>query len=91
MACDPLNYSGVDSSKWECAKDVVRRDYGIGIESDSGEATERGFTLNWRYDSKAQELQIQCTKKPFFVSCGMVNGRINETAGKCGIAAEVSS
>ena len=87
MACDPLNYSDVDSSKWECAKDVVRREYGIQIESDSGEATERGFTLKWSYDSTAQALQIHCTKRPFFVSCGMVNGRIEEAADKCGIGA----
>jgi hypothetical protein len=34
VACDPLNYSGVDSSEWECAKDLVRSEYGISIESD---------------------------------------------------------
>jgi hypothetical protein len=87
VACDPLNFSGVDSSKWECAKDVVSGEYGISIDSDQGEASERGFTLKWRYDAIAQELEIQCTKKPFLVPCGMVSGRINDTAAKCGIAA----
>lgn len=87
MACDPLNHSGVDSSKWECARDVVQREYGIRIESDQGEATERGFTLTWSYDANAEELRIQCTEKPFFVPCGLVNGRINDTAGQCGIRA----
>jgi hypothetical protein len=87
VACDPLNYSGVDSTKWECAKDVVRSEYGISIDSDHGEATERGFTLEWSYDASAEELHIQCTEKPFFVPCGVVNGRINDTAGKCGITA----
>jgi hypothetical protein len=87
MACDPLSYSGVDSSKWECAKEVVRSEYGITIESDHGEATERSFTLEWSYDANAEQLQIQCTKKPFVVPCGMVNGRIEDAAGKCGITA----
>jgi hypothetical protein len=82
-----LYYSGVDSSKWECAKDVVQREYGIRIESDQGEASERGFTLKWSYDASAEELHIQCTKKPFVVPCGMVNGRIEDAAGKCGITA----
>jgi hypothetical protein len=90
VACDPVNYAGVDSSKWECAKEVVKREYGIDIDSDQGEATERGFTLRWSYDARVQELEIQCTKKPLLVPCGMVNGRINDTAAKCGIAAAAS-
>jgi hypothetical protein len=87
VACDPLNFSGVDSSMWECAKEVVRGDYGISIDSDQAEASERGFTLKWSYDSSVQTLQIQCTKKPFVVPCGMVNGRIKDAAAKCGITA----
>jgi hypothetical protein len=43
----------------------VERDYGIRIDSDQGEASEGGFTLSWTYDANAQELEIQCTKKPF--------------------------
>jgi hypothetical protein len=90
LACDPMNYAGVDSSKWECAKEVVKREYGIDIDSDRGEASERGFTLGWSYDARAEELEIQCTKKPLLVPCGMVNGRINDAAAKCGIAAAAS-
>ena len=86
MGCDPLNYSRVDPAKWECAKDVVKREYGIDIASDSGEASERGFTLKWTYDASTQELEVHCTGKPFFVPCGTVNGRINDAAAKCGIA-----
>jgi len=85
-----MNYAGVDSSKWECAKEVVKREYGIGIDSDQGEASERGFTLRWSYDANAQELEIQCTKKPFLVPCGTVNGRIKDTAAKCGIGPAAS-
>jgi hypothetical protein len=85
VACDPLNYAGVDSSKWECAKEVVKSEYSIAIESDQGEMTERGFRLKWSYDPSVQTLQIECTKKPFVVPCGMVNGRIEDAAAKCGI------
>jgi hypothetical protein len=87
VACDPLTYSGVDASKWACAKDVVSREYGIRIESDRGEASKRGFTLKWAYEVREQTLQIQCSKKPFLVPCGVVNGRIKNAADKCGIAA----
>jgi hypothetical protein len=86
VACDPLTYSGVDASKWACAKDVVSREYGIRIDSDRGEASKRGFTLKWTYEVGEQTLQIQCSKKPFLVPCGMVNDRINSAADKGGIA-----
>jgi hypothetical protein len=88
MACDPLTYSGVNASKWACAKDVVSREYGIRIDSDRGEASKRGFTLKWTYEAGEQTLQIECSKKPFLVPCGVVNDRINAAADKCGIAAE---
>ena len=83
-----MNYSGVDAAKWECAKDVVRREYGSDIASDSGEASERGFTLSWKFDPSTEELAVPCTGKPFFVPCGTVNVRINDAAAKCGIAAQ---
>jgi hypothetical protein len=82
-----LTYSGVDASKWACAKDVVSREYGISIASDRGEASERGFTLKWTYDAAEQTLQIQCSKKPFLVPCGIVNNRVRAAADKCGLSA----
>jgi hypothetical protein len=87
VACDPLTYSGVDASKWACAKDTVSREYGMRIESDRGEASKRGFTLKWAYGVEEKTLQIQCSKKPFLVPCGVVNGRIKDAAEKCGITA----
>jgi hypothetical protein len=87
VACEPLRYSGVDPSKWACAKDTVSREYGIRIESDGGEASKRGFTLRWTYEAGQQTLEIQCSRKPFLVPCGVVNNRISEAAAKCGIAA----
>lgn len=84
MSCDPLTYSGVDASKWARVKDLVGREYGIRIESDSGEASKKGFTLNWAYEASEQSLRIQCLEKPFFVPCGAVNNRIKGIAEKLG-------
>jgi hypothetical protein len=85
VACDPLTYSKVDAEKWARAKDAVSREYGIRIESDRGEASKRGFTLNWTYEADKQVLQIQCSEKPFLLPCGVVNDRVNGLAEKCGI------
>jgi hypothetical protein len=87
VACESLIYRGVDSSKWACVKDGVSRAYGLSIDSDLGEASERGFTLKWRYDASEQSLVVQCTKKPFVVSCGMGKNRLTDEFKKCGIPA----
>ena len=84
MACEPLKYSGVDDAKWVRVRDLVGREYDIGIESDSGEASKKGFTLSWTYDPDQQTLEIQCLKKPFFVPCGAVNDRIKGIAERLG-------
>ena len=87
MTCDPLVYSDVDALKWACARDVVNTEYGITIDSDRGEASKKGFTLRWIYDTNEKSLEIQCSSKPFLVPCGMVNDRINAAAEKCGVMA----
>jgi hypothetical protein len=86
LACNQLTYSGVDGSTWARVRDLISREYGIPIESDSGEASKRGFTFEWTYDASEQRLHVQCSQKPFLVPCGSVNKRIKETAAKCGIA-----
>ena len=87
MACDALNFSGVDESKWTCGKNLVQSEYGITINSDQGQASAKGFTLSWNYNAGQQTLELQCTDKPWWAPCGTVNGRIESTASKCGITA----
>jgi hypothetical protein len=82
VACDPLRYAGVDASKWAQAKDLVAREYGIRIESDSGEASKKGFTLKWTYEPSEQTLQLHCSDKPFLILCVAVNDRIKGIAEK---------
>jgi hypothetical protein len=82
LACNPLRYAGVDASKWAQTKDLIDREYGIRIESDSGEASKKGFTLKWTYNPSEQTLQIQCSDKPFLVPCVVVNDRIKGMAEK---------
>ena len=65
MACDPLSYAGVDASKWETLRGTIEDKYGIRIDSEEGDAKERGFSLRWAYDSSAETLEIQCLEKPF--------------------------
>ena len=87
MACDRLTYSDVDVSMWERVRDLIGQEYGIAVETDSGEASKRGFTIEWFYDADTQVLEVRCTKKPFLVPCGTVNQHIEDLAAQCRVAA----
>ena len=88
MACDALQYSGVDTAKWNAARETISREYGMHIESEEGEDSKSGFRLRWTYDAHAQRLEIQCLSKPFVIPCGVVNGRINALAKDCGVTVD---
>jgi hypothetical protein len=85
MACDPLNYSGVGPDQWNAARERISREYGLNIDTESGEQSKSGFKLRWSYDPGKKTLEIQCLGKPFVVPCGVVNGRINALAKDCGV------
>jgi hypothetical protein len=86
VPCEQRNYSDVDASQWACVRETVKREYGIDIQSDASEATEKGFKLRWRYEPGPQSLEVQCLDKPFIVPCGVVNGRITKAIAQCGVA-----
>jgi hypothetical protein len=79
VACEPLKYSGVDDAKWVRVRDLVGREYDIGIESDTGEASKKGFTLSWIHDADQQTLEIQCLKKPFRTAPSTIASRGSPT------------
>jgi hypothetical protein len=85
MACDALNFTGVDAERWAAAKETINGKYGIDIETENGEKSRSGFKLRWDYDPVAQTLEIQCLDKPFVFPCGVVNGQIASLADDAGM------
>ena len=88
MACDPLIYSGVDAAKWAGIRETIESQYGIRIDSDRGEASQRGFALKWEYEPGEGSLRIQCLEKPFVIPCSVVNSYINGAAEKSGLGGD---
>jgi hypothetical protein len=81
-ACPALYYYGVTPEQWAAAKAEVAAEYKIEITSDVGTASEDGITIGWNFDGK--NVSIQCTGKPFILSCDFVNSRI-DAAVKAGL------
>jgi hypothetical protein len=81
MSCPELHYANVSADAWQCCKRAVSQ-Y-VKIDKDEGEETADGFTIKWKYDAGQKSLMLQCTGKPFIVSCGYVNERIDSTVRGC--------
>lgn len=56
---------------------------GISLEGQAGEVTHSAFVLKWRFEPAAGVFIVQCTQRPFIVSCATINGRINELMDLC--------
>lgn len=76
MACDPQTFT-VTPDQYSALQVQVAK-AGLVISGDSGQDSYKGCTVSWLYDPTAQTLTMQCLSKPFFVSCGYVNGKIKE-------------
>ncbi len=50
---------------------------GIPLNGNNGTAEKMGIEVTWSYSPDSQQLDIQCTHVPFFVSCNDVNTRIS--------------
>jgi hypothetical protein len=76
-SCATQTFDNVTPEKWALLVSKANAS-GLNIQNDSGSASQDGFTFTWDYDPNAQSLAIQCTAKPFFVSCSTVNGKVHE-------------
>ena len=81
-ACAMLHYNNVTAAAWQCGKNAASQ-FGVVINSDSGNASTHGFTVAWNYAPAAQTLQLQCTQSPIFISCSLINGKLNDAVEAC--------
>ncbi len=51
-------------------------DFGLNLNANKGSTSQRGFTVNWKYDPDAKMLEIQCTNKPFLVPWSAIDQKI---------------
>ena len=81
-SCAKQSFNNFTPAAWNCLVEKAAQ-YGVEISSNSGSAGASGFKLAWNYNPGASTLEIQCTDKPFFVSCSQVNSKINDVVEGC--------
>jgi hypothetical protein len=80
-ACAMLTYNNITRAAWKSVQNAAAP-YGL-TEKDSGSAAVDGFTVAWSYVEASKTLHIQCTDSPFYVSCSVINSKINDEVENC--------
>jgi hypothetical protein len=86
VACTALSFTGITPTVMSCCVKAANA-RGASIPDPpppSGQASVGSFTFTWKYDTGAQTATVQCTKKPFFVPCGVLNSALKSTVTGCG-------
>jgi hypothetical protein len=82
-SCDKQTFPNITPEQFTCICQQIKSKFGVTLPADSGQITQGGFTVEWNYDSDAQEFAVQCLDSPFFVSCDMINQSIQTLVGGC--------
>jgi hypothetical protein len=77
MSCPAMTFSDLTPEKYAALAETAKA-RGLDISAPAGETTYQGFEFTWNYDAAAQALTLQCTAKPFFVPCSMIEQKIRE-------------
>jgi hypothetical protein len=73
--CPEIVLSEITAEKYQSLLATAKAQ-GLDLTGETGSTTFQGMDFTWTYDSAGQCLTIQCTNKPIFVPCGMIESRI---------------
>lgn len=51
---------------------------GIPVARPTGEAVKDGVKIEWKYDPKAELLEVECVSAPFWIDAARVNRRLSQ-------------
>jgi hypothetical protein len=73
--CPEIVLSEITAEKYQSLV-ATAKSQGLDLTGETGCTTFQGMDFTWTYDSAGQCLTIQCTGKPIFVPCSMIESRI---------------
>ena len=73
--CPEIVLSEITPEKYQSLLATAKAQ-GLDLSGETGSTAFQGMDFIWTYDPAAQSLAIQCTGKPIFVPCSMIESRI---------------
>lgn len=74
-ACPEIVATGITPEKYQTLLATAKAQ-GLDLTGATGSTSYQGLDFTWTYDAAGQSLTIQCTGKPIFVPCSMIESRI---------------
>jgi hypothetical protein len=74
-SCPAMTFSEIGPEKYQSLL-ATAKSQGLDLSGETGSTTYQGLDFSWTYEAAAQSLTIQCTGKPIFVPCSMIESRI---------------
>jgi hypothetical protein len=78
--CPAITLSEITAEKYQSLL-ATAKSQGLDLTGESGSTTYQGMDFTWRYDCAAECLTIQCTGKPIFIPCSMIESRLRGLIG----------
>ena len=75
MSCPAITLSQITAEKYQTLL-ATAQSQGLNLTGIQGSTNFQGMDFTWNYDATAQTLTIQCTGKPIFIPCSMIDSRI---------------
>ena len=50
---------------------------GIAVVNPCGEAVQNGVQIQWKYDEKAEALEVECVRAPFWIDRATINSKLS--------------
>ena len=79
-ACPEILATGITLEKYQTLIATAKAQ-GLDLTGATGSTSYQGLDFTWTYDSAGETLTIQCTGKPIFVPCSMIESRIRALLG----------
>ena len=79
-ACPEIVATGVHPENYQTLL-ATAKSQGLDLSGETGSTTFQGLDFTWTYDPAGESLTIQCTGKPIFVPCSMIESRIRALLG----------
>jgi hypothetical protein len=73
--CPEIVLSEITPEKYQSLLATAKAQ-GLDLSGVTGSTTFQGMDFTWTYSPAAQSLAIECTNKPIFVPCSMIESRI---------------
>jgi hypothetical protein len=73
--CPEIVATGITPEKYQSLVATAKAQ-GLDLSGETGSTSYQGMDFTWNYDAAGACLTIQCTAKPIFVPCSMIESRI---------------